>query len=82
MVEGFCNLRSLKWVTGESIAPTRLKDQRTRQSHKVGREEEGLSSNHPELVALWECLETHQDHENFLYLTDSESTLQAITCDK
>ncbi len=44
----------------------------------MGREEEGLSSNHPELVALWECLETQQDHENLLYLTDSESTLQVI----
>jgi ribonuclease HI len=44
----------------------------------VGREEEGLSSNRPELVALWECLETHQDHENLLCLTDSETTLQTI----
>jgi hypothetical protein len=44
----------------------------------VGREEEGLSSNHPELVALRECLETHPDHENLLYLTDSEATLQDI----
>jgi ribonuclease HI len=44
----------------------------------VGREEEGLSSNRPELVALWECLQAHQDHENLLYLTDSETTLQAI----
>ncbi len=44
----------------------------------MGREEEGLSSNRPELVALWECLQAHQDHENLLYLTDSETTLQAI----
>jgi hypothetical protein len=44
----------------------------------VGREEEGLSSNRPELVTLWECLKTHQDHENLLYLTDSETTLQSI----
>jgi ribonuclease HI len=50
----------------------------SRQSHKVGREEEGLSSNRPELVALWQCLEAHQDHENLLYLTDSETTRQAI----
>ncbi len=42
------------------------------------REEEGLSSNHQELFALWECLETHQDHENLLYLTDSEVTLHVI----
>jgi ribonuclease HI len=46
--------------------------------HSVGREEEGLSSNRPELIALSECLETHQDHENLLYLTDSETTLQTI----
>ncbi len=79
MGAGFCNLRSLKWLTGEPLAPTRLKEHRTRQSHKVGREEEGLSSNRPELVALWGCLEAHQDHENLLYLTDSEATLQAIS---
>jgi hypothetical protein len=44
----------------------------------VGREEEGLSFNRPELVPLRECLETHPDHENLLYLTDIEATLQAI----
>jgi ribonuclease HI len=44
----------------------------------VGQEEEGMSSNHPELVALRECLEAHPDNENLLYLTDSESTLQCI----
>lgn len=43
-----------------------------------GREEEGMSSNRPELVDLRECLEAHQDHENLLYLTDSEATLQTI----
>jgi hypothetical protein len=31
-------------------------------SSKVGREEEGLSSNRPELLALRECLEAHEDH--------------------
>jgi hypothetical protein len=30
------------------------------------------------VVSLWECLESHQHHENFLYLTDSETTLQVI----
>ena len=44
----------------------------------MGREGECLSSNRPELVTLWECLETHPDNENLLYLTDSEATLQAI----
>jgi ribonuclease HI len=37
-----------------------------------------MSSNRPELVALRECLETHPDNENLLYLTDSEATLQVI----
>ena len=44
----------------------------------MGREEEGLSSNRPELVALRECLEAHDDHTDLLYLTDSEVTLQVI----
>ncbi len=37
-----------------------------------------MSSNRPELVTLWECLEAHAENENLLYLTDSEDTLQAI----
>ena len=37
-----------------------------------------MSSNRPELVTHWECLEAHPDHENLLYLTDSEATLQVI----
>ena len=43
-----------------------------------GREEEGMSSNRPEVVTLQECLEAHPDNENLLYFTDSETTLQAI----
>ena len=39
---------------------------------------EGLSSNHPELVALKECLNDHDDHTDPLYLTDSEASLQVI----
>ncbi len=58
--------------------PPPLGEQRAQQSHRVGREEEGLRSNCPELVALWECLEAHQDHENLLYLTDSKATFQTI----
>ncbi len=78
MGAGFCNLNSLEWLTEKSLTPSRLQEQRSNQSHKVGREEEGMSSNHPELVTLRECLETHADNENLLYLTDSETTLQAI----
>jgi hypothetical protein len=44
----------------------------------VGREEEGLIYNHPELVVLRECLEAHEDHVDLLYLTDSEASLQTI----
>jgi ribonuclease HI len=78
MGAGFCNLNSLEWLTEKPLTPTRLCEQRSNQSHRVGREEEGLSSNRPELVALRECLKAHPDHENLLYLTDSEATLQAI----
>jgi ribonuclease HI len=78
MGAGFCNLNSLKWLTEEPLTPARMHEQRSKQSHKVGREEEGMSSNRPELVALRECLESHPDNENLLYLTDSETTLQAI----
>ncbi len=78
MDTGFCNLNSLEWITEKPLTPTRLCEQRLNQSHKVGREEEGLNSNRPDLVALWECLEAHPDNENLLYLTDSEVTLQGI----
>jgi ribonuclease HI len=55
-----------------------LQEQGTRDSRKVGREEEGLNSNHPELVDLRECLEEHEDHVDLLYLTDNEASLQVI----
>ncbi len=75
---GFFNLNSLEWLTEKALTPTRLCEQRSNQSHKVGRQEGGLNSNHPELVDLREYLESHPDHENLMYLTDSEATLQAI----
>jgi hypothetical protein len=78
MGPGFCNLNSLKWLTEEPFTPTRMHEQRSKQSHKVGREEEGMSSNRPEQVALRECLEAHPDNDNLLYLTVSEATLQDI----
>ncbi len=78
MGAGFCSLSSLEWLTEKPLTTDRLHEQRTKQPHKVGREGEGLSSNRPELVALWECLEAHPDNENLLYLTDSEVTLQVI----
>ncbi len=48
MGAGFSNLNSLKWLTEESLTPTRMHEQRSKQSHKVGREEEGMSSNRPD----------------------------------
>ncbi len=78
MVVCFCNLNSLEWLTEQSLTPTRLHEQRSNQFYKVGREEEGMSSNRQELVALRECLETHPDNKNLLYLTDGETTLQTI----
>ena len=73
---GFCNLRTTGCLTGQHLVPLPLKEQWELHSYRVGREEEVMSSNHPELVVLRECLEAHQDHENLLYLTDSETTLQ------
>ena len=52
MGAGFCNLSSLGWLTGQYLAPPPLREQRELHSHRVGREEEGMSSNRPELVAL------------------------------
>ena len=74
----FCNFSTMQWNTTAPLTHEPLQEQRCRESSKVGREEEGLSSNRPELVALRECLEAHDDHIDLLYLTDSEATLQAI----
>ena len=78
MGAGFCNLSSLGWFTGQHLAPPQRREQRELHSHRVGREEEGMSSNRSELVALRECLEAHRNNEKLLYLTDSQTTLQAI----
>jgi hypothetical protein len=61
-----------------TTSPSSLHDQHTRNSRKVGREDEGVSSTRPEMVALTECLEDHGDDISLLYLTDSEAILQAI----
>ena len=78
MGAGFCNFRALQWNTNTPLSQPLLQEQRIRDSSKVVREEEGLISNHPELVALRECIEAHEDHVDLLYLTDSEASLQAI----
>ena len=78
MGTGFCNLNVMKWNTTDPLPCDILQEQRTLESSKVVREEEGLVSNRPELVALRECLETHDDHVDLLYLTDNETSLQVI----
>ncbi len=75
---GFCNFSVMQWNTTTPLPHALLQEQRLRESSKVGREEEGLSSNRPELVALRECLEAHDDHIDLLCLTDSEAPLPAI----
>ncbi len=78
MGSGFCNLGQLVWNTPTPLPPSALHEQRTRNSKKVGREDEGISSTRPEMVVLTEFLEDHGDDINLLYLTDSEAILQAI----
>ncbi len=78
MGAGFCNFRVMQWNTDTPLSQPFLQEQGIRESSKVVREEEGLSSNRPELVALRECLEAYEDHIDLLYLTDSEASLQAI----
>ena len=74
----FCNFNDMKWNTTEPLSYDILKVQRTLESRKVDREEEGMSSNRLELVTLREWLESHDDHVDLLYLTDHESCLQTI----
>ncbi len=78
MGTGFCNFSRLGWNTQTPLPPSSLQDQRTLNSRKVGREDEGVSSSRPELVALAECLEDHGDDVSLSYLTDCEEILQAI----
>ncbi len=68
----------MQWNTTAPLTHVIIQEQRIRESSKVGREEEGLCSNRPELVDLRECLEAHDDHIDLLYLTDTEATLQSI----
>jgi hypothetical protein len=44
MGAGFCNFGQLGWNTQTPIPPSSLHDQRIRNSRKVGREDEGVSS--------------------------------------
>ena len=68
----------MQWNSDTPLSQPLLQEQHIRESNKVGREEEGVSSNRPELVSLRECLEAHEDHVDLLYLTDIEASLQSI----
>jgi hypothetical protein len=48
MGEDFFNLGQLGWNTQTPLPPSSLHDQHTRNSRKVGREDEGVSSTQPE----------------------------------
>ena len=52
MGTGFCNLKTIGCLTGQHLVPLPLKEQRELHSYRLGREEEVMSSNRPELVAL------------------------------
>ena len=67
-----CNFNLLGWDTQIPLSPPLLQEQHTLHSSKVGREDEGVSSNRPELVVLTECLDIHEDDINLLYLTDPQ----------
>ena len=55
-----------------------LQKQRKRQQRKVGREEEGSSSNHPELAAFVLALHGTPVTNPMLYLCDKQALLKAV----
>jgi len=58
-----------------------LREKKKTQQCKVGREEEGSSSNRPESAAFLQALRDAliQDSEPLLYLCDNQSLLKAVT---
>ena len=55
-----------------------LREQRKRQQRKVGRKEEGSSSNHPELAAFVLALRGTPVTKPILYLCDNQALLKAV----
>ena len=55
-----------------------LRKQRERQQRKVGREEEGSSSNRPELAAFVLALRSTPVTNPMLYLFDNQALLKAV----
>ena len=56
-----------------------LRRKQKKQQCKVGREEEGSSSNRPELAAFFLALRDTPIEEPLLYLCDNQSLLKAVT---
>ena len=56
-----------------------LRRKKKKQQCKVGREEEGSSSNQPELAAFFLALRDTLIEEPLLYLCDNQSLLKAFT---
>ena len=56
-----------------------LRKRKEKQKCKVGREEEGSSSNRPELAAFVLALRDTLIEEPLLYLCDKQSFLKAVT---
>jgi len=56
-----------------------LRRKKKKQQCKVGREEEGSSSNRPELAAFFLGLRDTLIEEPLLYLCDNQSLLTAVT---
>ena len=55
-----------------------LRKQRKRQQRKVGRDEEGSSSKHPELAAVVLALRGTPVTNSMLYLCDNQALLKAV----
>jgi ribonuclease HI len=56
-----------------------LRRKKKKQQCKVGREEEGSSSNQPELAAFFQALRDTLIEELLLYFCDNQSLLKAVT---
>ena len=75
---GMQNGSSKKGAGKTGAGYNNLRRIRKRQQCKVGREEEGSSSNQPELAALFLALYDTTIEEPLLYLCDKQSLLKAV----
>jgi len=56
-----------------------LRNKKKKQQCKVGREEEGSSSNRPELAAFFLAIRDTPIEESLLYVCDNQSMLKTVT---